>query len=63
MADSKPTIPLFLIYYNGSGNRCYFWSESTRHVRAFIDQHRDEWQSYELYALDLVEAGESTGLG
>lgn len=62
MAEDKPTIPLFLIYYNASGNRCYFWSEAVSHVRAFIDQHHGEWRSYELYALELVEAGENVDL-
>lgn len=62
MAETKPTIPLFLIYYNASGRRCQFWSEAPSHVRAFIDQNHDEWQSYELYALELVEAGENADL-
>ena len=54
--DEKKPVPLFLKYVNGAGRKAWYWCEDGDRVRLFADEHKDEWQSYDMFILEPVEA-------
>lgn len=60
MPNDKTATPLFLTYVNEAGRKGWYWCEDGDRVREFAEEHRDAWKSYQMFALEPVEAWQAS---